>query len=329
MRRLFSLFASVIVSLAALAFVAADAALAQTYPSKTIRIVVGFSPGGATDIVARLVAPALSEELGVPVYVENKAGASATLAAREVAKNAPADGYTLLLSSVTDTAQPSLRKDLGYDYVADLAPISLLGVAPNVLVVNPDLPVENLQDLIDLARSEPGSLNYGSAGIGSSVHISAELFKSMADLDIVHIPYPGASDALTAVVGGSVPMAFAVLSGAQPLIEAGRLKPIAVTSLERFPLAPTIPTLNEQGLTGYEIGSWWGLSARAGTPDEIIDRLNAAVAKVMATAELKEAFNKMRLEPRSNTPEEFAAFIVDRIEEDSKLLSEAGIQPTE
>ncbi|MEI9805586.1 MAG: tripartite tricarboxylate transporter substrate binding protein [Pseudolabrys sp.] len=304
-----------------------DRALAQNYPDKKIRIVVGFPPGGASDIVARLVAPGLSKELNTTVYVENKPGASATIAARIVAKESQTDGYTVLLSSVTDTAQPALRDDLSYDYERDLTHVSLLGEGPMVLLVNPNVPVHNVKELIALAKAEPGKLDYGSAGIGSANHLSGELFNMMTGLKIVHVPFKGAADSITATLAGNIPMTYAVFSGALPLMQAGQLRPIAVTSLERFSLAPSIPTFNESGLPGYNLTSWWGLSVRAGTPKEIVDKLNAAIVRVVQMPETKKAFNQVGIEPRATTPDEYATFIRGRLAEDAKLLKATGASP--
>ena len=307
----------------ALTGVAASGASAQNYPSRTIRILVGFPPGGATDVVARLAAAKLAENMGNSIIVENVPGASATIAARRVA-TAAADGYTLLASSVTDTAQPALRNDLPYDLERDFTAISMLGVGPMALVVNPALPVRNLKELIALARAQPGKLTYGSAGIGSVLHFGGELFNLTAKVSTVHVPYKGASDVVAATASGEIPMSFVILTAALPLIEAGRLRTLGITSLTRWSPAPSIPTLDESGLPGFEIYGWWGIHGPAKLPRAIVDRLNSDISKAVNTTTMKSAFNAQGVEPKTTTPEEFATFFHNDIAMAERLMKLTG-----
>ncbi len=312
-----------LVALAALTGSVATNASAQTYPTRPIRILVGFPPGGATDVVARLVATKLSGNLGKPIIVENSPGASATIAARRVA-TAPADGYTLLASSVTDTAQPALRNDLPYDLERDFSPISLLGVGPLVLVVNPSVPARNVKELVEFARSQPGKLTYGSAGVGSVLHLAGELFNLTAKVNTIHVPYKGASEVVTATASGETPMSFVILTAALPLIEAGRLRPLGITSLTRWSPAPAIPTLDESGLPGYEIFGWWGIHGPARLPRDIVERLNSEISNVVNNPGMKKSFNAVGVEPKTNTPEQFARFFQNDIALAAKLIKLTG-----
>ncbi len=224
--------------------------VAQSYPIKPIRILVGFAPGGATDFTARAIAPKLSEHLGQHVLVENRSGASGSIATEKVATS-PADGYTLLMLTAADTVQPALRTTLPYDLNRDLEPISLLVIGPELLVVHPSVPVINVKQLIALSRLSSGKFSYGSAGLGGPNHLAGVLFNRMAKVNIVHVPYKGASESVVAVAGGQIDLSFASIPAAMPLLTAGKLRPLAVTSEQRTPLAPSLPTVSESGLTGY------------------------------------------------------------------------------
>lgn len=298
---------------------------AQSYPVKPIHIFVGFPAGTATDTTARIVAQKLPERLGQPVVVENRAGASGTIATAKVATS-PADGYTLLLLTAADTAQPALRARLPYDLERDLAPVSLVVRATFVLVVHPSVPARDVRELIALARSQPGKLNFASSGVGSTLHLAGELFNMMAKVNVVHVSYKGATEAVTATASGQIDMSFPALSTAAPLLNAGKVRGFAVTSANRTSLMPSIPTLNESGLPGYERTTWFGISAPAGVPKDIIAQLNAVIAKVVNTPEMRESFVKQGLDPQTNSPEQFAVLIHRGIAQNAELIKFAGMK---
>lgn len=293
--------------------------LAQDYPIKPIRMLVGFSVGGGTDVTARIVAQKLSELLRQQVIVDNRGGAGGSIATARVAASPP-DGYTLLMMVVTaETALPALRK-LPYDLERDLAPVSLVSMSPSLLVVHPSVPASSTKELIALARSQPGKLNYGSAGVGDTGYLAGELFKSMANVNIVQVSYKGGSDALVANAAGEVDMTFAAITGALPLLETGKVRAIAVTTEKRASLMPSVPTLHESGLPGYNFSIRWGVVAPAGVRKDIIALLNSTIAKAVSASEIKESFNKQGMEPQTNTPEEFAALIHQEIAQSAKLI---------
>ena len=300
-------------------------ALAQNYPVKPIRILVGYGPGGATDITARIVAQKLSENLRQSVIVENRPGATGSIAIQAVV-TAPADGYTLLMISASDAVVPAMRASLPYDFERDLAPVSLITSSPYVLVVHPSVPVRNFKQFLALAKSGPGRLNNGSSGIGSLAHLFGELINVMADVKIVHVPYKGALEAANAVASGQIEMSFPSITGALPLLQVGKLREIAVTSGKRTSLMPALPTISESGLPGYDRSGWYGMLASARVPKEVIAQLNAEIVKVVHTPELKSALNKQGLEPQTNRPDEFAAFIRNEIEQNVKLVKLAGVK---
>ena len=298
-------------------------AAAQAYPVRPVRIVVGFSAGGGTDITARLVAQKLTEMLAQPVIVENRAGSGGMIATSYVAK-APADGYTLLMIAAADVVQPALRQKLAYDLERDFAPVSLVVTVPFALVTHPAVPARNARELIALARTHPAKLNYASSGIGSSAHLSNELFNSMARVRIVHVPYKGVSEGVTALASGQVDMIFASFPAVLALVDAGKIKAIGVSTPRRSAVMPSLPTIHESGLSGYERYGWYGIVAPAGVPKEIVSKLNAAIVKALAMPELKDALVKQGLEPLTNTPEQFAAFIRDELVQTAKLVDAAG-----
>jgi tripartite-type tricarboxylate transporter receptor subunit TctC len=289
-------------------------------------MIVGFSPGGVADVTARLLAQKLAEPLGQPVIVENRPGASGAIATERVATS-PADGYTLLAMTAADTVIPSLRTKLPYNLERDLMPVSLVAIAPFLLVVHPSVPAQNVKELIALARQRPGKLSYGSVGVGSTPHLSAEALKMMAKVDIVHVPYKGGADNVIANSTGDVDMVFASIPSLLPLIgtDKPRLRPIAVTSTKRASLMPAIPTLSESGLPGYNRSSWVGILAPAGTPKEIVARLNGAIGKSVNAPDTRQAFIKHGLEPQTNTPEQFAAYIQGELAQNSKLIKFIGV----
>lgn len=297
--------------------------LAQNYPVKPIRMVVGFSAGGITDVLARMVALKLSEPLGQPVIVENRPGASTVIANERVATSPP-DGYTLLMMGTSATVLPSLRAKLPYDLERDFAPVSLIAVSPFVLLIHPSVPARNLKQLIALARSQPGKLSYGSVGIGSPPNLMAELFNLMAKVKTVHVPYKGGADAAVALASGQIDIYFSSLPSMLPLLETGKVRSLAVTSVKRLSALPSVPTLDESGLPGYESINWNGVCAPAGVPKAIIARLNAAISKVVNSAEMKESLDKQGMEPQANTPEQFAVFIRGEIEKNARLIKLIG-----
>jgi tripartite-type tricarboxylate transporter receptor subunit TctC len=322
-------FARLLVSGALVATaVAAVPALADSFPSKPIRLIVGFPPGGINDIVARVVAQKLGDSLGQSVIVENRAGAGGTIGADYVAKSKP-DGYTLLLGSVSNIAMaPSQYKNLPYDTTKDFAPVALLAAAPNILVVNPNFPVHSVKDLIALARQKPGSISYASAGAGTSNHLTVELLKTLADIDLVHIPYKGDTPGITDVISGQVPMMFPTLPVALPQIKAGRLRAIAVSTAKRTSLAPGIPTVAESGgLPDFEVSVWVGILAPAGTPKDIVARLGNELTKIVQLPDVKAKLASLGAEPQPMEPAQFGAYIQSETAKWSKVAKSAGIVP--
>lgn len=302
-------------------------ASAQVYPNKPIRIVVGFPPGGGADVVARLIAQKLNETWGQTVVVDNRPGAGGNVGTDIVAKASPT-GYTLLLSSPGPvTVNQSLMSNLPYDPRKDLAPITLVGFGPNVLVVPPALPAKSVKDLIALARTRSARLNYASSGPGSTPHLSAELFKAIAKVDMVHVPFKGAGPAMVDVVAGRVDVLIVNVGAIFSQVQAQRLRALAVTSLRRSPVFPDVPTLDEAGLAGYEAGVWWGLLAPAGTPAAVIDKLHQTVAGSLKTAEIRSRLMAAEgAEVIGNTPREFAQFLEKETSKWADVIKAAGIK---
>lgn len=299
---------------------------AQDYPSRPVKIVVSYAPGGSNDVVARVIAPELQKELGQSFVVENRAGASGTIGADMVAKSPP-DGYTLFMGAGAHALAPSLFKKMPYDLVKDFAPVSLAATSAYVLVVNPAVPASTLPELIALLKAKPGQLNYASAGKGTPLHLAAELFKSKTGTDIVHVPYGGDTPALNDLLAGNVELSFMSVASTAPQIRAGKLRALAVTSTRRSEALPDLPTLHELGIDGYDVGTWWGLLAPAGTPDAIVGKLNAAMRKAVAQREVKERFAPLGLDPMSDSPSEFAAFIKAEVARYAAIAKIAGIEP--
>ena len=289
---------------------------------------MGFSPGGVADVTARLAAQKLPELLGQQIVIENRPGAAGAIATERVA-GSPPDGYTLLAMTAADTVTPVLRLKLPYNLERDLAPVALLALAPFVLVVHPSVPARNVKELIALARAQPGKLSYGSVGIGTTPHLSAEALKVLAKIDIVHVPYKGGLDNVIATAGGQVDMVFASMPSLTPLLGGStpRVRALAVTSAKRASFMPQLPTLNEAGVPGYDRSSWVGILAPAAVPKDIVARLNAAFTKAVSTAETKDAFARQGLEPQTITPVEFAAFISGQLAQNAKLIQAIGIRP--
>lgn len=315
---------SVVLALAACVWVP-GAVLAQAYPTRTIRMILPFPPGGPTDIVGRLVAQKLSEQVGQSVVADSRPGASGNLGL-ELASKALPDGYTIVLSSPVISLSPLLYSKLNYDPNKDLAPISLVGEVRNVLVVHPAVPAKNLKELIQLVRKNPGKLNYGSGGIGTTTHLAPELLKSLEKLDIVHVPYKGSGVALIAVAGGQVDMLVVAAPAAVGQIQAGRVRPIAVLSPERLSSLPKVPTTKEQGFENFEISVWYGMLAPAATPREIINRLNTELNKAMTAPDMKSKLAANGVDPLTGTPEQFGNFIRSEAARFAKVIKEAGIK---
>ncbi len=314
---------------AVLAAGAPAVATAQTarYPDKPVRVVVTNPPGGIVDIVARMVAQKLAESLGQPFIVETRAGASGTIAAAMVAK-APADGSVLLMAPPTPIVMaPSLYKALTYDPLKNLAAVSEIAYAPLVLVVNPALPVKSVGELVALAKTKPGELSYGSGGLGSGPHVTGAMLSSRAGIELTHVPYKGEAPAVADLLGGQLQMVFANLPAAGPHMKSGRLRALAVTSLQRMPSAPELPTMAEAGLPDFEAVTWVGMFAPEGTPREIVARLNAAVVRMLADTESINQFTGHGLTIVGNSPEQFSAYIRAEIPLWAKVLKSVGVEP--
>jgi tripartite-type tricarboxylate transporter receptor subunit TctC len=288
-----------------------------------VRVVVPYPPGGPTDIVARVVSQRLAEQTGQQFIVENRAGAGGNIGAEAVAR-APADGYTLLVATTAHAINPSLFKSLGYDLQKDFAPLSQLTGGPLVIVANPALRAKNVQELIALAKSKPGGLNYASSGNGQSTHLAAELFSSMAGIKMNHVPYKGSAPALTDVIGGQADLMFDTMLSAMPQVKTGKLKALAVTSGTRSPAAPELPTVAESGLQGYEAIAWNGLLAPAGTPKDVVAKLNAELKRALEQPEVKERFAAQGFAAAWSTPDQYAAFIQAELAKWAKVVKVSG-----
>jgi tripartite-type tricarboxylate transporter receptor subunit TctC len=300
------------------------AASAQLYPSKPVRLVVGAAAGGPTDVVSRTFTPRLSESLGQPVLVDNRGGAGGIIGTDFVAKAAP-DGYTVAMVFGSHATNPALVAKMPYDTLKDFSAVTMVGYNTAVLVLHPSVPASSVQELIALAKAQPGKLSY-AGDTGSASHVSGELFKSVTGTRIVHIPYKGNGPALTDTLAGHVPLMFTSIITCLPHVKAGKLKALAVTSLQRSPLAPGLPTLSESGLRDFEVNAWFGVVAPARTPSEVIGRLNAAIVKVLQAPDMKERFASQGLEVVSTTPEEFDAYIRAEIGKWARVLGAAGIR---
>jgi len=297
---------------------------AQAWPSKPIRYIVPFAPGGTTDILARTIGDKLAIALGQPVVIENKPGAGGGVGAELTAKSAP-DGYTIMGGTIsTHAINASLYKSLPYDPVRDFAPIVLIARVPNMLVVHPDVPAKNVSELIALLRANPGKYTFASAGNGTSQHLSGELFKSMAGADMQHVPYKGSPPALQDVMGGQVAMTFDNITTAWPLAKGGKLRALAVTTAKRSAVAPDVPTLAEAGLPGFEVGSWQGVFAPAGTPPEIVRRLNAEIVKILNMPEVRDKLAALGAEVAPNSPEEFATMVKAEVGKWAEVVKKSG-----
>src|SRR5687767_54065 len=302
----------------------AQQAHAQAYPSKTIRFVVPYPPGGPLDTIARLLGAKVGESVGQPVVVENKPGAGGNIGADIVAKS-PADGYTVLMGAVaTHAINPTLYKSIPYDPIRDFAPITQIASTPNVLVVHPSVPAGNVREFIAYAKANPGKLNFGSGSTGSAGHLAGELFKSMAGVEMAHIPYKGAAPAMQDLIAGQIQLMFDNLASSLGQVRAGKVKALAVTTAKKTPLAPDLPTIAESGLPGFDISTWFGVFAPAGTPKAALDRLHAEFAKALAAPDVREKMVNMGAEPVGNRPEEFAAFVGAEAEKYARVIKASG-----
>jgi len=307
-----------------LAALCASGASAQTYPERPVKLVVPYAPGGSADIVARLIADEWGKALGKSFFIENRGGAGGNLGVDSVAKS-PADGYTVGLQTVSLAINPALTAKMPYDTLKDLAPIGMVAASQHVLVVNANLPAKDLNDLLALARSKPGKLTYGSAGGGSTFHMSAELFKAQAGVAIVHIPYRGGGPALTDTIAGQVDMSFPVLSAAQGHVQSGKLRALGVTGSKRSPLLPNVPTIAEAGLPNYAFETWFIVFAPAATPAPVIDKLNATLNTVLQSASLKERMAKEGFDATPSTPAQARARVESEMPKWARLVKERGI----
>lgn len=298
---------------------------AQSYPSRTVRLIAPYVAGGGTDFVSRTVATKLNEMWGSPVVVENRPGGGTNIGSEIVARAAP-DGYTLLVGGTPNTVNPSLYRKLPYDTLKDFAMVILLDTAPNVLAVHPSLPVKSVKELIALAKKNPGALNFGSAGIGSSNHLSGELFKAMAGIDIVHVAYKGGAAAVTDLLGGQITMYFGTTPSTMPLVRAGRLRGLAVSTAKRTSAAPDLPTMSEAALPGFEQYAWHGIFAPAATPPSVIAKLNADLNVLLKSNDVLQRFATQGIEVSGGSPEEFSAFVRRDIAKYQKLVQSTGMR---
>lgn len=303
---------------------ASGSAMAQAWPAKPVTLIVPFATGGTTDVLARTVGQELSKSLGQPVIVENKPGAGATLGADYVTKAKP-DGHTLLIGAVHHTIATSVYKKLPYDFQKDLAPVTTLALVPNVLVVHPSMPAKNVQELLALAKSSPGKYTYGSNGNGTAQHLIGAQFERMGGVQILHVPYKGSGPLTTDLLGGQVNMSFDTIPPVISHIKAGKLRPLAVTTIKRSTTLPDVPTLDEAGLKGFDLGTWFGVLAPAATPKDIVVRLNTEIVKIVHSPAFKKKMEEIGAEPIGNTPEQMAAQIKDDTERYAKLVKEAKV----
>lgn len=299
---------------------------ATPYPTKPIRIIVAYTPAGATDILARVVGQKLSESWGQPVIVDNRAGAAGNIGT-EVAAKANPDGYTLIMGTAgTHGINVSLYRQLNWHPVKDFAPVSLVAMVPNIMVVNNALPFKNVKDLIAYAKANPGKLSYGSPGNGSTAHLSMELFKSMTGTNLVHIPYKGSAGVLADVMGGQIAVTIDNMPPYLPQVKAGKIRALAVSPAKRSTAAPDIPTIAEAGVPGYDSGAWFGLLAPAGTPKDIVSKLSVETARILKMPDVNKRISELGGEPVGSTPEEFAALIKSEIAKWAKVIKEANVE---
>ena len=296
------------------------------YPERAIKIVVPYPPGGTTDLLARAIAPRLAERLRQSVVIDNRAGAGGVIGSQLVAKS-PADGYTLVFGTIASHGiLPVLQKPAPYDALKDFAPVTLVAATPNVLIANDAAPIRNVRELLALAKAKPGTVNFGSTSLGGSPHMSGELLKTMAQIDIVHVPYKGGGPMLIDLMGGQVPIGFDNLPSSINHIRSGKIRALAVTTAKRWPGAPDIPTLAEAGVPGYESSAWFGLLAPAGTPVAVVDQLQRHVAAILAIPEVEKQFLEQGAEPSGNTPREFARLIEAELQKWARVAVATGVK---
>jgi len=298
----------------------------SAYPSKSIRLILPFPPGGPTDLLGRIIAQKLADQLGQPVVADNRGGAGGNLGVGLAAKSPP-DGYTVVLSSPLIALGPSLYTKLDYDPAKDLAPISLVAVIQNIMLVHPSVPAKTLKEFIQLARARPGKLNFGSGGTGTTTHLASELLKGLAGIDIVHVPYKGTGVALIALMSGQVDMLVMAVPAAAAQVQAGKVRALAVLSAQRERALPNVPTAKEAGVDNFEVPIWYGILAPAGTPRDIINRLNLELNKVVTAPDVRERLTTAGVEPMTNTPEQFSNFIKSETVRYAKVIKDAGIKP--
>lgn len=303
---------------------AAIGATAHTvYPDKPVRIVVGFSAGGTTDVIARIMAKELTEALGQSFVVENKPGGGSNIATDYVARATP-DGYTLLFVAVTSAINQTLYKNVNFDLTKDFAPVALGAKVPNILVLNPSVPVKSVQELVAYTKANPGKLAFASSGSGTSIHMAGELFKQRAGIDVLHVPYKGSAPAVTDLIGGQVQFMFDNMPSSWPHVQAGKLRALAVTTTERSASAPDLPTMKESGFENFDVSSWFGLIAPAGTPPEVVNTLNAAMVKALDKPEVLQSYEKLGAVAQKTTPAEFGAFIKSEVEGWAPVVKASG-----
>jgi tripartite-type tricarboxylate transporter receptor subunit TctC len=316
-----------LLALAVMLAVLQPGAQAQGYPNRPIRLVVGFPPGGGTDVVARIIAPRLAENLGQPVVIENRPGATGTVAAAMVARSPP-DGYTLMMGHVSVNAiAPSLFPNLQYDVLRDFAPITLTASVPHFIVVHPSLPIMSVQELIAAAKAQPGRLSFPSAGNGSTPHLAGEMFKVLAGVNLIHVPYKGSGQSMQDLLAGQHQAAFDTMPASSPHVRSGRMRLLAVSSAKRLADFPDVPTVEEAGVPGYRISTWYGLFAPAGTPPEIVSRLHAETAKAMQASDTHKRLIEIGADDTlTRTPEEFAAIVRADTARYAKIIKDAGLK---
>ena len=318
------IFSSIaVLGLTMLAFSSATARAG--YPDRPVKIIVPFAPGGGTDIIARVLADSMSKDLGQPVIIENKPGAG-TIVGTAAAASSAADGYTLVMATFAHAVNPSINSKLPYDTFKAFAPVALVARSFNIVVINPKLPFKTLQDMIAYAKANPGKLNYGSFGIGTSAHLAGELFKNLAQVDLTHVPYKGAAPAITDLLGGQIELMFTTVASVASYIEGGQLRALAVTSAQRSPAFPDLPTIAEAGVPGYAAESWYGLYAPAGTPADAVARLNASVATAIRAGTFKKLETREGLTFAPGTPEDFDRYVRGEAARWHDLVSAAHIQ---
>jgi len=305
---------------------AAAGALAQAYPSKPVRMIVGFPPGGGTDVVARVISQKLTEWWVQPVTVENRAGATGTIGADVVAKSPP-DGYTLLMGHVNSTGiAPNLFAKLPYDPIKDFAAVAYVGYVPNVLAVHPSINVKSVKELVALLKQQPGKLNYASSGNGSTQHLAGEMFKQLTGTSIVHVPYKGSGDAIKDLLAGVVAMNFDTMPPVMPHIQAGKLRGLAISTPKRLPQLPDVPTFLEEGITGFDVANWYGVMAPGGTPRDIVQKLNADINKAMQVPEVRARLEGVGTQLKEQSAAEFEAYMKSEVAKYAKLIKDTGVK---